>query len=99
MNPATVKLIAAYLGKVRLSECAEYIEHDRDLLAPVSEQDWRRIRAAAKLARIELTYEAVVEVLKKECPGLFGVIVSTDGGVAWLERQVKTARDRILTVK
>lgn len=87
--------IPAYLGKISLDSCIEYINGDKDLLGNVSEEDWIVLRKVAQAAKLEISYGSIMFELEKSRPDLWAIITSTPGGKAWLDRQIQKCRDRL----
>lgn len=81
-------LIPAYLKRISLDECHEYIVTNRSLLQGVNENTWQALRRIARSVNINITLEEVIKELQKNRPDVLGVILNTPGGREWLARQV-----------
>lgn len=87
--------IPAYLGRISLESCVEYIAKDRDLLASISDDDWIVLRKVAQAANIELSYKSVMAQLEKNRPDVWAIIYGTPCGPEWLEKQVQNCRGKL----
>lgn len=95
-GPEVVKgMISKYLELIPPDKCQEYIQSSHSLLEPISESQWQLIRKAARAGGIRISYTEVIGQLEKNRPDLLGIISCTDGGVAWLRRQVEDAQKRL----
>jgi len=87
--------IPAYLKKIPLESCIEYINGDKDLLGNVSEEDWIVLRKVAAAAKLDITLESIMFELETSRPDLWAIITSTPGGKDWLGRQIQKCRERL----
>lgn len=87
--------IPAYLGRISLGSCVEYINEDKDLLASISEEDWIVLRKVAQAAKIELSYKTVMAQLENSRSDVWSIIYSTPGGPEWLEKQIQNCRGKL----
>ena len=81
-------LIAGYFERISTEKCQQYIRENKNLTGNVSEKQWKLLREAARTTKIDLSYGAVIKEISSHRPDVLGIIATTDGGVAWLRRQV-----------
>ena len=87
--------IPAYLAKIDLDTCVDYITNDKDLLSNISEEDWIVLRKVAGSAKLEITTKSILSELDKSRPDLWAIIYNTPGGVDWLDRQITKCRQML----
>jgi len=90
-------LIASYFERMSTEKCQQYICENKNLTGNVSDKQWKLLREAARTIQIDLSYGAVVKEIKTNRPDILGIITTTEGGVAWLRRQVEEARKKLTT--
>ncbi len=88
--------IASLLSDATPDKCKADIENNRSLFKDTTEKTWKKYRKiVAGIPGLNLSYEAVVDALSEHRPDLLAVIVSTDGGVPWLQQQVMDAKAKL----
>lgn len=87
--------IPAYLGRISLDKCYEYILTDRSLFHGVNENTWRTLRKIASSLKVNLTLEMVIKELQENRPDVLGVILNTPGGREWLSHQVDEIKEKL----
>jgi hypothetical protein len=87
--------IPAYLAKIDLDSCLDYINNDKDLLASVSEEDWVILKKVANAAKLEISTKSVMNELEKTRPDLWAIIYNTPGGLDWIDRQLTNCRQKL----
>ena len=88
-------LIAGYFERISTEKCQQYIRENKNLTEHVSEKQWNLLRNTVQSTKIDLSYGAVIKEISSHRPDVLGVIATTDGGVAWLRRQVEEARKKL----
>jgi len=87
--------IPAYLGRIDLDSCLDYINNNKDLLANVSDEDWVILRKVANAAKLEISTKSVMAELEKSRPDLWAIIYNTPGGLDWIDCQINNCRQRL----
>jgi len=91
-----VGLLMAVLENVNDERCYEYITKNMNLLHWASDKDWMRYRKLAKAANIgDIDRARVISELKKSRCDLLGVIISTPGGLTWLDKQIAEMKKKL----
>jgi len=88
-------VISKYLERIPIDKCQAYIQQNNNLLAQVTEKQWNKVRKAASMGKVEVSYAEVIKQLNKNRPDILAVISCTDGGVGWLQRQVEEAKKHL----
>ena len=88
--------VPSLLSHATPDKCKADIENNRSLFKDTTQKTWNKYRKiVAGMPGLNLSYEAVVDALSVNRPDLLAVIVSTDGGVPWLQQQVMDARAKL----
>ena len=96
INPNTAqRLIIGYLLRISSDKCQECILQNKSLLESVTDDQWRLIRKGVEKGKITLSYIEVVNQLNDHRPDVLAIIVTTDGGVPWLKKQVNDAMQKL----
>lgn len=88
-------LIPAYLDRINLDDCLDYVQNDKDLLAKVPEKYWAKLRTMAKIQKFNITVEEIVLHLQKNRPDVLSVIINHPNGRIWLAKQVESCRQKL----
>lgn len=71
------------------ARCYQYIKDDVRVFHWASGKHWRVFKDLAKRAKIgKFTKDTITSELRKLRPDLLGVILNTQGGGDWLDRQI-----------
>ena len=87
--------IPAYLNKISLDDCYDYVENNKDLLAKVPEKYWPKLRNIARSGKINITVEDICANLEKNRPDLLSIIINHPKGRKWLADQVASCRQKL----
>ncbi len=87
--------IPAYLAKIPIDSCIEYITTNRDLLSNVSDNDWLILRKISQAAKIDISRQYIMDQLLKSRPDLWAIIYNTPGGIEWLDQQVTNCKAKL----
>jgi hypothetical protein len=88
-------LIAGYFEKISTEKYRQYIQEKSNLTERITEKQWETLRKAARACKINLSYEEIVRQIKANRPDVLGIIITTDGGVVWLRRQVEEVKKKL----
>jgi len=84
-----IGILIGYLKRIRLPDCIDFIDNNKDLLAEVTEQNWVRFRTFAKHIKLEnITVERVISELRNERPDVLSIIINHPAGKRWLSDTV-----------
>ncbi len=88
-------LIAGYFEKIPAEKCRQYIRDNKSLTENVTEKQWELLHKTSRAAKINVCYEEVVRQIKANRPDVLGILMTTDGGITWLRRQVEEVKQKL----
>jgi len=92
-------LIPAYLNRLSLDDCLDYVQNDKDLFAGVPERYWPKLRRIARVSKINITVEEIAGQLQKNRLDIWSVIINHPNGRIWLAKQVANCRQKLGLIK
>ena len=87
--------IPAYLNRISLDDCYDYVANNKDLLARVPEKYWAKLRTMARVSKIEITVEEITVHLQAHRPDVLSIIINHPNGRKWLNDQVDNCRQKL----
>ncbi len=88
-------LIAGYFERIPTGKCRQYIRDNKSLAEEVTEKQWELLRKTSRVSKINVCYEEVVRQIKANRPDVLGILMTTDGGIAWLRGQVEEVKKKL----
>ena len=85
--------LTSLLDDISPQEAYRYIEDGRDMV-PEDLSQYKRLAARVDILKI-LQVKKVLDTISSQRPDLASIILNHPGGMAWLERQVRLARERL----
>ena len=92
-----IGFLMGILDDVTPDICYDYIKNDLSLLHWATEEDWQKYRRLAHRANLnfEITRERIIAELRKYHPEHLSIILNTEGGLDWLQKQITEMKQKL----
>lgn len=91
-----IGIFLGLLEEISVDEAYRYIKSDTSRIDELPEEDWESFRHYAQDLNLKVPgAEQILDVLKKERVDFASIILNTPEGYAWLESEVRKAREKL----
>lgn len=91
-----IGIFLGLLEEISADEAYHYIKSGTSRIDELSEEDWESFRHHAQDLNLKVpSAEQILDVLKKDRLDLASIVLNTPEGYAWLESEVRKARERL----